>query len=96
MDHTEANASADHDWLDLSAIDANTTVAGNQGFDFADTYENRDAAFGVFRQAGRLAAWRDGDTTVVGGDVDGDGDTDFEIEIVGRRYGGMDSADFNL
>jgi len=96
MDHTEANASADHDWLDLSAIDANTTVAGNQGFDFADTYENRDAAFGVFRQAGRLAAWRDGDTTMVGGDVDGDGDTDFEIEIVGRRYGGMDSADFNL
>ncbi|MGO1074610.1 hypothetical protein [Inquilinus sp. CA228] len=100
MDHTEADASTDHDWLDLSGIDANINAAGNQGFVFDGVFDNRDEWRQVHSNGasiGHLYAWRAGDSMYIEGDVDGQENTiDFSIMIVGRAYGGMDNSDFIL
>jgi Ca2+-binding RTX toxin-like protein len=67
---------AQGDRIDLAAIDARFTVAGDQAFSFIGT-----AAFtGV---AGQLHYWHDVGRTIVSGDVNGNGTADFNIILTG-------------
>jgi Ca2+-binding RTX toxin-like protein len=67
---------AQGDQIDLSALDANTKVAGNQAFTYLGT-----AAF--THHAGELRAYYDAtnDQTIVSGDWNGDGVADFNIYV---------------
>ena len=69
------------DRLDLSGIDANLTAGGDQAFTLVS-----GAAFSA---AGQLAfsfeSREDGDFTVVQGNIDGNTDADFKIEIAGHQ-----------
>jgi Ca2+-binding RTX toxin-like protein len=67
---------AQADKIDLSAIDASIAASGNQPFQFigADLYT------GV---AGQLRYASDGATTTIAGDVNGDGSSDFHIQLTG-------------
>jgi len=67
---------AQGDRIDLSAIDADTGVAGNQGFTFIGA-----AAF--HHIAGELRAAQAAGITTVSGDVNGDGLADFAITLAG-------------
>lgn len=58
------------DLIDLSGIDANTEKKGNQAFTFIGGKDYSDAA-GELRVSGK----------VIAGDVDGDGKSDFSIEL---------------
>lgn len=69
------SASSFVDRIDLRGIDAVAGVAGNQAFDFIGT--------DTFRAAGDLRAVLVGGNTIVSGDVDGDGNADFQIQING-------------
>jgi Ca2+-binding RTX toxin-like protein len=62
------------DRIDLSTIDANSTVVGNQAFAFIGA-----AAF--HRIAGELRQSAFGAATVVSGDVNGDGVADFQVQL---------------
>ena len=64
------------DRIDLHVIDADTGATGNQAFVFIGT-----AAFG--RHAGEVRSASLGATTLVSGDVDGDGAADFSILLRG-------------
>ncbi|MFP1631677.1 hypothetical protein ACLB6G_08070 [Zhengella sp. ZM62] len=75
------------DRFDLSALDANTNVAGNQAFTYAG---------GTFTGvAGQLRSWEFGGLTFIEGDVDGNGYADFRIELLGTGLG-IDASDFVL
>jgi Ca2+-binding RTX toxin-like protein len=75
------------DRIDLSVIDANTGAAGNQAFSFIGT-----AAYtGV---AGQLRYHSDGAVTTIAGDVNGDGVSDFHIQLTGAI--GLVAGDFVL
>jgi Ca2+-binding RTX toxin-like protein len=64
------------DQIDLSAMDADTTVAGNQAFIFIGA--------GAFTgTAGELRAYGSAGTTMLEGDVDGDGIADFAVALTG-------------
>jgi Ca2+-binding RTX toxin-like protein len=79
---------AQADKIDLSAIDANTAAAGNQAFSFIGT-----ALFtGVAGQL-RFAVTSPGVTTVAG-DVNGDGISDFHIQLTGAVA--LGAGDFAL
>ena len=75
------------DLLDLAAIDANATVAGDNAFRFLGTG-------GFDGQAGALRYSYDasGNVTVVSGDVNGDGAADFAIDLTGNKT--LTSAEF--
>lgn len=60
----------DDDLIDLSGIDANTTKKGNQAFEFIGSKQYSDTP-GELRFSGK----------VIAGDVDGDGKSDFNIEL---------------
>jgi Ca2+-binding RTX toxin-like protein len=62
------------DVIDLSAIDANSTLAGDQAFTFIGT-----AAFG--QQAGELRYSVSGTTASLAADVDGNGVADFMLQL---------------
>jgi hypothetical protein len=62
------------DVMDLRAIDADKTAAGDQAFTFIG-----DAAFS--HHAGELRATFAGNGTLVSGDMDGDGRADFQIGL---------------
>ena len=64
------------DRIDLSGIDANASLAGNQAFTMINTL----AFSGV---AGQLRYSAVGTDTVMEGDVDGNGVADFEIQLTG-------------
>ncbi|MGO1078064.1 calcium-binding protein [Inquilinus sp. CA228] len=64
------------DFIDLSAIDADTVEAGDQAFVFIGT-----AAFS--QRAGELHYVVSGGNAVAAGDVDGDGVADFKIALQG-------------
>jgi Ca2+-binding RTX toxin-like protein len=64
------------DRVDLTAIDTNSATAGDQGFTLVT---------GAFTAAGQLAVTFNGDVTVIQGNVDGDADADFTIEIAGNH-----------
>ena len=75
------------DKIDLSAIDADTGAAGNQAFSFIGT-----AAYsGV---AGQLRFLSGGAVTTIAGDVNGDGVSDFNIQLTGAI--GLVAGDFVL
>jgi Ca2+-binding RTX toxin-like protein len=69
------------DRLDLSGIDANLGAAGNQSFVLVSGQE--------FTAAGQLVVTfetrADGDYTVVSGNIDGNLDADFKIDIAGHQ-----------
>jgi len=79
---------AQGDKIDLSAIDANTVLAGNQAFSFIGT--------GLFtHHAGELRfAITSPTTTTIAGDVNGDGTSDFHIVLSGTIA--LTAADFVL
>jgi Ca2+-binding RTX toxin-like protein len=64
------------DRVNLAAIDADTTVAGNQAF----TFIGASAFSGV---AGQLRAYASAGLTILAGDVDGDGNADFAVAFSG-------------
>jgi hypothetical protein len=68
---------ADHDVIDLSAIDANTLVDGDQAF----LAPVQTASF--HNVAGELIEFRQGGQVVVSGDVNGDGISDFMFHVSG-------------
>jgi hypothetical protein len=69
-------SSAQGDKVDLSTIDANTTVAGNQAFVFIGA-----AAFS--NTAGELRAEVMGSDTLVSADTNGNGVADFSLLVKG-------------
>ncbi|WP_342239452.1 M10 family metallopeptidase C-terminal domain-containing protein [Inquilinus sp. OTU3971] len=64
------------DRIDLSAIDANSAVAGNQAF----TFVGAGPYTGV---AGQLIYSISGGVTTIGGDTNGDGSSEFHIRLTG-------------
>ena len=64
------------DLIDLSGIDAKSGVAGNQKFKFIGDNDFHDVK-------GELQLSRSGNTVIVAGDVNGDGNADFEIGLSG-------------
>jgi hypothetical protein len=62
------------DKISLSALDANTMLAGDQAFSFIGT-----ANFS--QSAGQLRYYQSGGDTYVSGDVNGDGVGDFAIAV---------------
>ncbi|MGL4968488.1 MAG: calcium-binding protein [Inquilinus sp.] len=78
---------AQGDKIDLSAIDANTGAAGDQAFTFIST--------GLYTgQAGQLRFVSDGTVTTIAGDTNGDGVSDFHIQLAGSI--GVVAGDFVL
>jgi len=73
---------ADGDYISLSQIDANTTLAGDQAFSFVNSFT---------KQAGQATLTYDAasDTSTFRADVDGDGIADFVLEIYGRHDTGQ-------
>jgi Ca2+-binding RTX toxin-like protein len=66
------------DWIDLSRIDADTNVDGNQAFHWIGSN-----AFGTSgTPAGELRAYQSGNSWFVEGDTNGDGMADLIIEVV--------------
>jgi Ca2+-binding RTX toxin-like protein len=78
---------AQADRIDLAAIDARTTVAGDQAFSFIGS----SLYTGV---AGQLRYSAVGGVTTIAGDVNGDGASDFHIRLTGAI--GLVAADFVL
>jgi Ca2+-binding RTX toxin-like protein len=78
---------AQADRIDLSLIDANTTLAGNQAFSFIGA-----AAF--THHAGELHATAAAGITTISGDVNGDAVADFSIALTGTIA--LVAADFLL
>jgi len=62
------------DILDLAGIDANTLVTGDQAFTVVTAYSN---------VAGQLILTASGADTIVSGDVNGDGISDFAVRLTG-------------
>ena len=69
---------ADGDYIDLSRIDANTSVAGDQAFNFVNSFS---------KQAGQATLTYDAasKTSTFSADVDGDGVADFVLQINGQQ-----------
>ena len=75
------------DRIDLSAIDASTTVAGNQAFSFIGS--------GLYTGvAGQLRYSQGAGVVTIAGDVNGDGASDFHIQLTGTIA--LVAADFVL
>jgi serralysin len=79
-------STAEHDQIDLSAIDAEARVPGNQAFHFITT--------GFKGNVGELRARLDGADMVVLGDINGDRIADFAILVQG--ISSLGAGDFNL
>ena len=75
------------DVINLSGIDADTLLAGDQDFDFIGS-----APFSGTR--GELRAHNVGANTIVAGDANGDGNADFSILVVGVHD--LHATDFSL
>ncbi|MGL4968381.1 MAG: calcium-binding protein [Inquilinus sp.] len=78
---------AQGDRIDLSGIDANTGTAGNQAFRFL-------GAGAYTHHAGEMHYYVSGSDTVVSGDVNGGGVSDFSIVLSGRLI--LAAGDFTL
>lgn len=77
----------EHDRIDISGIDADIDRTGNQRFHFID-----DDAFSG--SAAEVRAVASGASTLVQGDVDGDGKADFSITLSGAFH--LKAGDFIL
>ena len=75
-----------HDIIDLSALDAESGVAGNQAFHLITT--------GFTGDKGELRARVSGSDLIVIGDINGDGTADFAILLQG--VAAITAADFAL
>ena len=64
-----------YDVIDVSKIDADTTTAGNQAFEFAGN--------SIFTAVGQLIFSRQGDSVVIAGNTDADTIAEFQIVING-------------
>jgi Ca2+-binding RTX toxin-like protein len=90
------------DQIDLSAIDANTKLDGNQAFDYlndnvggGNSQNNAGVLFN--KVAGELRTVWNADGYMLEGDVNGDGKADFSIQIYNPAHTlAMTSADFIL
>jgi Ca2+-binding RTX toxin-like protein len=80
-------SSAQGDLIDLTQVDADTTLAGNQAFAWIG-----NAAFSG--TAGELRYAIAGNTTTITGDTDGDGTADFALWLTGQV--GLVAGDFVL
>lgn len=85
---TVADADSVRDWntgdrIDVSGIDANSGVAGDQAFAFIGS--------AAFSAAGQLQVTTIASDTVVRGDIDGDGAADFSIKLTGAPSLGAQS-----
>jgi Ca2+-binding RTX toxin-like protein len=78
------------DRIDLTSIDANTGVTGDQAFHLVNGNSSNAAAQLVVVHETRA----DGDYTVIQGHVNGGGDPDFQINIKGHHT--LTATDFNL
>lgn len=79
------------DTIDLSAIDANEKMRGDQAFEIAD--------YGFTGNAGELAriGYNSGFSQTWGGDTDGDGIADFTFTVnIAGGWGNLDEGDFIL
>ena len=76
------------DLIDLSRVDANGAVAGDQAFAFIGG--------NAFSAAGQLRAVQNGTAWTVSGDVDGDGRADFEVVVIRTDTNPITQADFVL
>jgi hypothetical protein len=65
------------DIIDLSGIDANSTVGGNQSFKFIGAQE-------FTKHAGELHVVKEDGHTFVQGDANGDGVADFQVALLGQ------------
>lgn len=74
------------DTVDLSLIDANTATAGDQVFKFAG--ETRDV------EANSVSFYREGGSTFIQGDTNGDSTADFQIELNSKQA--LKASDFAL
>ena len=86
-DTIEDFSRAQHDRIDLRAIDANTQAGGNQSFHVIGSH-------GFDHHAGELQVKSLGANTLVSGDVTGDGRADFAILLTGHVA--LHSGDFLL
>lgn len=77
------------DWIDLSAIDPNSRTSGDDAFTFIG-----GAAFSHTAGEVRQFTAAGGDSTILAGDIDGDGRTDFQIAVVGSHT--LNAGDFIL
>ncbi len=75
------------DKIDLSYIDADATTARDQAFILVENA-------GLDGEAGQLAFRRSGGSTVIEGDIDGDGKADFVLRLTGSHA--LEAADFIL
>nr|CAD6405445.1 heme peroxidase [Rhizobium sp. Q54] len=77
------------DKIDFSAMDANTTIGGSQGFTLS--------AGSTLTAAGQVAVSYDvrdgGEVTLVRGNIDGDPDAEFELTLIGRHN--LTASDFS-
>jgi hypothetical protein len=87
-----ADFTTGRDTINLGAIDADTTRASNQAFQFV----GEDAFSGTAGELryGATAGADGGDATLVEGDVDGDGVADFQLELRGLHA--LTAGDFIL
>lgn len=69
-----------HDWVDVSAIDADTTIGGNQSFHMVDHLGGHSGELAVVFDATH-------DTTSFEADVNGDGLADMVIQATGDHTG---------
>ena len=72
------------DRIDLSAIDANSKVAGNQAFSWRGT-GNFTGAPGQLIERIYNPAGTANDKTIIYGDINGDARADFQIELTGLK-----------
>lgn len=79
------------DKIDLSAIDANSKIAGDQAFSFLAT-DNQSFTHKVGEVAWHIDAATN--QTVIQGDMNGDGVHDFEIQLTGQIH--LTASDFIL
>jgi serralysin len=80
------------DLIDLSGIDANTGMLGNQSFAIVEKFSGQAGEFAVIKNLST------NDAQIWGGDVDGDGSADFlfAVNIVGGNQQQLDAGDFLL
>jgi Ca2+-binding RTX toxin-like protein len=77
---------SDHDLIDVSLIDANTALAGDQAFTLV--------AGAFTKVAGQISISTSGNRQTVGFDVNGDGTADFQIYVLGAAA--LAATDFIL
>jgi serralysin len=81
------------DTIDLKTIDASTRVSGNNTFKFIASKAYSDLA-GELRAVRFDRAGTADDMTIVAGDVNGDGSSDFQIQLTGLKV--LTATDFIL